>query len=406
MEDMLMSSYPLRAGTCGCLLMVAAALAAHGQTPQSRRTTSAVEQLGLDDTAAGATGTGATGSGVIRELRCRGKAGIDLRIDRDPSPRQPKLVAMTLRYGRPERKRSFAQEGMGLVDHGVSLQFLPGTCTWNPGGFKDIPPEPGEVYFDLPRDGQAWLSPGDRDTTIGAAVHFPDVASLSRYLNDPERYWVFYVDDLTGVAISYSAWPRGGGLPAPTAGTEPPPHEGPVRDASTVRSGSDQRSPEGAAASSPGAGTGGEAVDSSRSVVTVPGAREPPPSPGAKRFGDARHGRQVRLGSGIRDVTALPGPRGVRLVFNLERGGRAQVQFSRKPPAWDEREGFWTYPKGFQGPWYARVEFNRSGAGYEAVPRADLEAGVRYYYLITVYGKETSSPTGQRTGSFTATMGP
>jgi hypothetical protein len=82
------------------------------------------------------------------------------------------------------------------------------------------------------------------------------------------------------------------------------------------------------------------------------------------------------------------------------------VQFSKKPPAWNEREGFWAYPEGFQSPWYAKVEFNRSGAGYEAVPRANLEAGVRYYYQITVYGKETSSPTGQRTGSFTATMGP
>jgi hypothetical protein len=92
-------------------------------------------------------------------------------------------------------------------------------------------------------------------------------------------------------------------------------------------------------------------------------------------------------------------------VFNLERDGRAQVQFSQRPPAWDEREGFWAYPKGFQSPWYAQVEFNRSGAGYEAVPRYDLEAGVRHYYLITVYSRETSSPTGQRTGSFTATMG-
>jgi hypothetical protein len=37
---------------------------------------------------------------------------------------------------------------------------------------------------------------------------------------------------------------------------------------------------------------------------------------------------------------------------------------------------------------------------------SDLKAGIRYYYLITVYGKEASTPTRQRTGSFTATMGP
>ena len=34
-----MSRYPLRAGTCRCLLMMAVVLTVHGQTPQSRRTT-------------------------------------------------------------------------------------------------------------------------------------------------------------------------------------------------------------------------------------------------------------------------------------------------------------------------------------------------------------------------------
>jgi hypothetical protein len=82
------------------------------------------------------------------------------------------------------------------------------------------------------------------------------------------------------------------------------------------------------------------------------------------------------------------------------------VQFSKKAPPWDDREGLWAYPAGFDSPWYAKVEWRRGGPGYEAVPRYDLEAGIRYYYLITVYGKEASSPTRQRTGSFTATVGP
>ena len=50
---------------------------------------------------------------------------------------------------------------MGTVDNGVTLQFLPGTCTWGAGVSPDIPPEPGVVYFDLERDAQAWLPAKD-----------------------------------------------------------------------------------------------------------------------------------------------------------------------------------------------------------------------------------------------------
>jgi hypothetical protein len=351
---------------------------------------------------------------MTRELRCRGKAGIDLRIDQDPSPRVPKLVAMSLRYERPERTRAFAQEGMGLVDYGVSIQNLPGTCTWNPWGFPDIPPEPGVVHFDLPRDAQAWLSPGDKDTTITAAANFPDVASLTRYLSDPERYWVFYVDDLTDVAISFGAWPRGGGLPAPAAGTGTTAHD-PARPRDHRTSAEGTRaspSPAGSAegplrdASPRRTGAGDRAVDSSRQVVTVPGSRDAPGSAGTTRLSDARHDRRVQLRSGIRNVTVLPGPHGVRLAFGLEDHGRVRVQFSRRAPPWDDREGLWAYPAGFDSSWYAKVEWRRRGRGYEAVPRYDLKPGVRYYYLITVDGAEASSPTRQHVGRFTATVGP
>jgi hypothetical protein len=418
-----MSNYPLRALACGASLL-AAFPAAQAQTPGSQRTTSAVPQLGLDDPHAGPVTTGAT-----RELRCRGKAGIPLRVQHDPSPRQPKLVAMELRYERPELKRSFGQEGMGLVDYGVSLQFLPGTCTWNAGGFPDIPPEPGFVYFDLERDAQAWRSPKDRDTTIAAAASFPDVASLTRYLSDPDRYWVFYVDDLTNVSISFGAWTRGGGLPPPAgdsgstshdletsrdqrtsaAGTRTPVPptgvEGPVGNASPERAGSGVASADGASTTIPVADPEKAPVDSSRPVVKPPSSSEPPAPEGAKRRRDERSRRQAQLESGIRDVTAGPGPRGVRLEFRVAGSDRVRVEFSTNRPEWDQREGLWNHAPGSSGPWHAEID-RRNGGGYQAVPRRDLEAGTRYYYLITVLGRKGSAPTRQRIGHFTATIGP
>lgn len=134
-------------------------------------------------------------AGRIRELNCRGKPGIDLRVEQDPSPRVADQVAMVLRYERP------------------AGQFVPGSCSWNLGGFPDIPPEPGVVHFDLARDGQPWASPGARDTSIESAEHYPDVASLPRFLSDSSRYWVFFVDEASNVAISHGRWPLGGAAP-------------------------------------------------------------------------------------------------------------------------------------------------------------------------------------------------
>lgn len=420
-----MSRYPLRAGTWGCLLVVAAAFAAHGQTPQSRRTTSAVGQLGLDDAP-----TAPAGVGRLRELRCRGKQGMELRVHQDPSPRVPALVAMELRYERPKLTRSVGQEGMGTVDYGVTNAILPGTCAWNPLGSPDVPPEPGVVYFDLQRDAQAWLSPSDRDTTINAAVNFPDVASLSRYLDDPERYWIFYVDDVTAVSISFGAWPRGGGLPPPsTAGNAPSPTDhslgtsrdqrtsdagtrsptspagtvaGPLRDASPDRVAPERPAGGGAPAASPIPHPGDSAVNPSRPIDKASASRKSPATPGTSRLEDARSDRKVQLASGIRDVTVTPGPRGVRLSFHTHRGAHARVQFSKQPPRWDQREGYWEYPPGWGSPWYARIEHPFGSTAYEAVPMHTLESGARYHYLITIDAKEGSPPERQRTGSFTA----
>ena len=60
----------------------------------------------------------------LRELVCRGKPGIDLKVTHRPSPSDPRLVRMTLRYDRP------------AAPPGANYEKLaPGACSWNPNGF-------------------------------------------------------------------------------------------------------------------------------------------------------------------------------------------------------------------------------------------------------------------------------
>lgn len=138
----------------------------------------------------------AYGQGRIRALVCRGKPGIVIKIERDPSPDNPRNVRVVLQYEKPTQK----------VDEGFN-NLAPGTCSWNPANFPDVPVEPGVIYFDLPKEAQPWSETGKRliDTTLNAAVHFPDMITLPRYLNDPSKYWLFYVDDKTNFSISYTA---------------------------------------------------------------------------------------------------------------------------------------------------------------------------------------------------------
>jgi hypothetical protein len=134
--------------------------------------------------------------GRIRELACRGKAGIALKVDLDPSPRDTADVVMSLDY---TRSTAVIRD---------SLQLLaPGTCTWNSYGWDDYPAEPGRVRFDVRRQPQRWSDTATRmmDTTVGAARFFPDPITLPRYLNDPRHYWKFYVDDVSNLAVSYAS---------------------------------------------------------------------------------------------------------------------------------------------------------------------------------------------------------
>jgi len=134
--------------------------------------------------------------GAMRELTCRGVSGIALKVDQDPSPRNPAYVVMALDYKRPTK-----QPGSDL------RQLEPGTCTWNPMGFAGSPPEPGRVRFDVQREGQPWLGTGPRamDTTVGAARFFPDPITLPRYLGDAKHYWRFYVDDKSNYSHSFGS---------------------------------------------------------------------------------------------------------------------------------------------------------------------------------------------------------
>ena len=113
----------------------------------------------------------AYGQGRIRALVCRGKPGIVIKIERDPSPDNPRNVRVVLQYEKPTQK----------VDEGFN-NLAPGTCSWNPANFPDVPVEPGVIYFDLPKEAQPWSETGKRliDTTLNAAVHFPDMITLPR----------------------------------------------------------------------------------------------------------------------------------------------------------------------------------------------------------------------------------
>ena len=432
-------------GLTGTMLLLAA-FAAEAQEPHSQSQTSVVRQLSRDGSAT------RTVSGRTRELRCRGKPGIDMRIHQDSSPRYPHFVTMVLRYEPATPTRSVGQEGMGLVDYGMSLALLPGMCTWNAGAIADIPPEPGVVYFDLRRDAQAWAAPGARDTTITAAVNWPDIVTLPRYFNDPERYWIFYVDDVMNVSISFGAW-QSGALAFPGSGTRPAPAPAPAGTfGGTLRGGS----PATATPSSvrtptptPTGSVAGPLRDKSPSTATSSAARTLPtdtaarrtaavrmptptptgtvagplrdispgtatpstsrvmPTDSAAKLPDGARARSPRLVERrLSSVRTAPGPLGVRITFdatglplaNPQNSIRVEIEF--EPPAWNSRERRWSYPVGWEGHWFADVDGTTYGS-FEAQPWAKLVAGRRYYYLITVSGTD-ALPEAQRTGAFTA----
>lgn len=140
--------------------------------------------------------TSLAAQGGMRQLYCRGISGISLKVDQDPSPRDTAEVVMVLEYKRPTKAP------------GNDVHLLePGTCTWNPTGWPGVMPEPGRVRFDVRREAQPWRFTGSRmmDTTVGAARFYPDPITLPRYLNDPNHYWGFFVNDATNLSNSFGS---------------------------------------------------------------------------------------------------------------------------------------------------------------------------------------------------------
>lgn len=401
------------------LLLAALPLAAgQAQTPHTRSQTSVVPRLPSDSSAT------RTATGRIRELKCRGKPGIAMSVHQDPSPRDARYVTMVLRYDPVKETRTLSYSGMGTVDNGRSIEFIPGSCTWGSGTYPDIPVEPRVVYFDLPRDAQAPL--GARDTTSDVAAMYPDVTSLPRFMSDPDHYWVFFVDDLSNISISFGRYPLGGSLPPTGTSTIAGalPSDSGARHSATVRTaaavGGAQSSDTGAGRSAPlrapttaGSVAGALPADtgarrSAASRTPTPTTRSDVPTAVAPQLRTAR----------VYDVRTAPGPRGVILSFNATGAGGTSdfrgipllpnqtagitVQFSRTRPTWSAQERFWSYPSGWGGVWAGPVKTARGDTpGFEAEPYANLEQGQRYHYLITVQPSDGSRP-GQRTGAFTA----
>jgi len=130
--------------------------------------------------AAALPGTPPVPDATVRQLICRGQPGVEVKVKDDPSPRNSRVVSVTMSYQRSTRKIG--------ANH---LELEPGHCTWNPYGYENVPAEPGVVEFDLDRAGSSAV---------------PDPRTLPMYLGDPAHFWVFYVDDATNVAISHGAY--------------------------------------------------------------------------------------------------------------------------------------------------------------------------------------------------------
>lgn len=149
----------------------ATATSTEAQNPASKRKASAVGTVLSADTPA------APKMGSVRQLVCRGSAGLHVATEHDPSPRNPRLVAVSIGYPRSSQAVGPQYENLE-----------PGACSWSNGGITGIPPEPGVVHFDIDREGSASV---------------PDPTTLQEYLRDPEHYWVFYVDDVTNFSLSH-----------------------------------------------------------------------------------------------------------------------------------------------------------------------------------------------------------
>ena len=290
-------------------------------------------------------------TGNTRDLRCRGKPGIDIRVHQDPSPRTARLITMVLRYDLPKETRTLSPSGMGSIDYGMSLQLIPGSCTWRYDGARNIPVEPGVLYFDIDRDAQSYAAV--RDTSIDVAMNFPDAVSLPRYLSDSTRYWGFYVDDVSNVSISFG--PRGRPSPPITFGAGP-------RDTSaraTTRAGAHSRTDStnrpatGRASTTVRGPTATDKVTSRKpNSVTGPvggpvSAASPARSlPDARTSGNptAATATVVRAPLQLHGVSTVLG--GFTVNFSARSNVMPTVLYSYEKPVRDRQSNDWVFPGG------------------------------------------------------------
>ena len=319
---------------------------------------------------------------IIRQLMCRGgPSGFEFRVIANPSPAYPdppQHVRLAIRY-----RAHVASDTTELSLGGMS----PGSCGWDMQ--FGAPKPPGEVIIDLETDAQASsVSLGlPRDTSIRAALSYPDTATFKKYLSDPRHFWmVYHLDRGEPLAMSHAAYePDLTNLFVP------------VGSAPTTASGTSAGGRSGVVGSVRDRGT-----PTSRSRATGPASTTTSSAGGPLR--DAAVASSPIATRTISNLQVGPGPLGVRITFDAWLGNinpTVWAWISPQRPSWDETTRQWSYPA-----WQALLSANYRSLGdgerrWVVEPTRKLEAGRRYYYLLQVRGIDPSRPE-QRTGSFTA----
>ena len=400
---------------------------------------------------------------IIRQLMCRGgPSGFEFRVIANPSPahpQSPRYVRLAIRY-RANVASDTAELALGRMSPGSCGWDMRFGAPEPPGEvIIDIQTDAqaSNAGLGIPRDTSAQAVLAYPDTAslrryLNEPSHFwtfyqldrgePLASSHGAYKPDLTKLFAGSVQD----ARTTASGTRTSGYTAV---------EGSLRNGATSTTRASANPP---GASAPGGGVAGPLRGTAPGAATSPVERALPTDTAAKRSAtertptstssvegalrDGPSGKDTLAGTRalptpdkpsnsartsipqvrttrVYDVRTTPGPRGVKITFDATGisakdrevlGGfllpgdpmlSIRVHFSRTRPTWSERERTWSFPDGSNRVWDAKIS-RRQGGGYEAVPSNALEAGNRYFYLITVYSSDESSPPAQRTGSFTA----
>jgi hypothetical protein len=311
---------------------------------------------------------------TLRDLVCRGKPGIDVKVDRSPSPDDPRSVRMVLHFGKATPPVGSDYENLA-----------PGTCSWNPANMGTVPHESLVVYFDVAPQAQLWSSTGtrDMDTTVNAAIFFKDTISIPRYFSQADHYWRFYVDDQTNFSNSHGAIKTT--VTHPTYVTLTGPFGKP-------------------APAAPVGGVGGERNPGSPSQATTrsqPGSVGQPRSPGAPKTAATATLAKLTF-KGIDRK-----PDGFTVRFTARPNASVSVNYGTGRPV--NTPGGW-YLEGAavqgsgavsRGGFMAEVQQGKPGgvfSEYTGASRLPLTRATAYSFIITVQG--ANGPMEQYVGQF------